>query len=103
MTETTLNMKDDKIKTDNLLNSSGNDNDEDLRVIADMSGLEPRNNLLGRRGPKEGMNPDKKAAADIDSEGRIAAIKGALAATFAIYFAYAAVFGIFIYLLTRLL
>ncbi len=78
-------------------------NNEDMEVIADMSGLEPRFNPLGRLGFVRNPAPEKKVKIDIDSEGLIAAIKGALAATFAIYFVYAAVFGIFIYLLTKLL
>ncbi len=93
-------MKDDN----NVAKSSDISNDEKEReVIADMSGLEPRFNPLGRRVKIVDTAPENKTASELSPEGLFAAVKGALAATFAVYFIYAAAFGIFIFLLTKLL
>lgn len=92
---------------DNQIEASEDIEDEDLRVIADMSGLAPRGHPFGRIGLSEAKpNVDKcdmKDKPDLSRESVYAAVKGALAATFAIYFVYAITFGVFIFLLTRIL
>lgn len=84
---------------------------EDDLVIADMSGLPPRRPLLfpvfdaGKQmdAQKERFRTDsQQPPADLDREGRMAAVKGALGATLLIWLVYAVGFGIFIFVLTRL-
>ena len=85
--------------------------DDDERVIADMSGLAPKRPILfpvfdaGKQmdAQKEQFRAKpQQPRADLDREGRLAAVKGALGATLLIWLVYAAGFGIFIFVLTRL-
>ena len=85
--------------------------DDDERVIADMSGLAPKRPILfpvfdaGKQmdAQKERFRAKpQQPRADLDREGRLAAVKGALGATLLIWLVYAAGFGIFIFVLTRL-
>lgn len=85
--------------------------DDDERVIADMSGLAPKRPILfpvfdaGKQmdAQKEQFRAKpQQPHADLDREGRMAAVKGALGATLLIWLVYAAGFGIFIFVLTRL-
>ena len=85
--------------------------DDDERVIADMSGLAPKRPILfpvfdaGKQmdAQKEQFRTKpQQPHADLDREGRMAAVKGALGATLLIWLVYAAGFGIFIFVLTRL-
>ena len=85
--------------------------DDDERVIADMSGLAPKRPILfpvfdaGKQmdAQKEQFRAKpQQPQADLDREGRMAAVKGALGATLLIWLVYAAGFGIFIFVLTRL-
>ncbi len=84
--------------------------EDDERVIADMSGLAPKRPILfpvfdaGRQmdAQKEQFRAKPQQPVDIDREGRLAAVKGALGATLLIWLVYAAGFGIFIFVLTRL-
>ena len=85
--------------------------DEDERVIADMSGLAPKRPILfpvfdaGKQmdAQKERFRAKpQQPPSDLDREGRLAAVKGALGATLLIWLVYAAGFGIFIFVLTRL-
>ncbi len=84
--------------------------DEDERVIADMSGLAPKRPILfpvfdaGKQmdAQKEQFRAKPQQPVDIDREGRLAALKGALGASLLIWLVYAAGFGIFIFVLTRL-
>ena len=84
--------------------------DDDERVIADMSGLAPKRPILfpvfdaGKQmdAQKEQFRAKPQQPADIDREGRLAALKGALGASLLIWLVYAAGFGIFIFVLTRL-
>ena len=84
---------------------------EEEMVIADMSGLAPKRPILfpvfdaGKQmdAQKEQIRSrSKQPPADIDREGRMAAVKGALGATLLIWLVYAAAFGAFIFALTRL-
>ncbi|MBQ6294861.1 MAG: hypothetical protein IJK80_03280 [Firmicutes bacterium] len=84
--------------------------DDDERVIADMSGLAPKRPILfpvfdaGKQmdAQKEQFRAKPQQPVDIDREGRLAAVKGALGATLLIWLVYAAGFGIFLFVLTRL-
>ena len=85
--------------------------EDDERVIADMSGLAPKRPILfpvfdaGKQmdAQKEQFRTKpQQPHADLDREGRMAAVKGALGATLLIWLVYAAGFGIFIFVLTRL-
>ncbi|MBR4143170.1 MAG: hypothetical protein IKR10_06580 [Firmicutes bacterium] len=85
--------------------------DDDERVIADMSGLAPKRPILfpvfdaGKQmdAQKEQFRAKpQQPHADLDREGRMAAVKGALGATLLIWLVYAAGFGIFLFVLTRL-
>ncbi|MBQ3660876.1 MAG: hypothetical protein II907_02365 [Firmicutes bacterium] len=84
--------------------------DDDERVIADMSGLAPKRPILfpvfdaGKQmdAQKEQFRAKPQQPVDIDREGRLAALKGALGASLLIWLVYAAGFGIFIFVLTRL-
>ncbi len=84
--------------------------DEDERVIADMSGLAPKRPILfpvfdaGKQmdAQKEQFRSKPQQPVDIDREGRLAALKGALGASLLIWLVYAAGFGIFLFVLTRL-
>ena len=84
--------------------------DDDERVIADMSGLAPKRPILfpvfdaGRQmdAQKEQFRARPQQPVDIDREGRLAALKGALGASLLIWLVYAAGFGIFLFVLTRL-
>ncbi len=85
--------------------------EDDERVIADMSGLAPKRPILfpvfdaGKQmdAQKEQFcAKPQQPHADLDREGRMAAVKGALGATLLIWLVYAAGFGIFIFVLTRL-
>lgn len=85
--------------------------EDDERVIADMSGLAPKRPILfpvfdaGKQmdAQKEQFRAKpQQPRADLDREGRLAAVKGALGATLLIWLVYAAGFGIFIFVLTRL-
>ena len=85
--------------------------DDDERVIADMSGLAPKRPILfpvfdaGKQmdAQKEQFRAKpQQPCADLDREGRLAAVKGALGATLLIWLVYAAGFGIFLFVLTRL-
>ncbi|MBR2098360.1 MAG: hypothetical protein IKN28_06670 [Firmicutes bacterium] len=85
--------------------------DDDERVIADMSGLAPKRPILfpvfdaGKQmdAQKEQFRAKpQQPRADLDREGRLAAVKGALGATLLIWLVYAAGFGIFLFVLTRL-
>ena len=84
--------------------------DDDERVIADMSGLAPKRPILfpvfdaGKQmdAQKEQFRAKPQQPVDIDREGRRAALKGALGASLLIWLVYAAGFGIFIFVLTRL-
>ena len=84
--------------------------EDDERVIADMSGLAPKRPILfpvfdaGKQmdAQKEQFRSKPQQPVDIDREGRLAALKGALGATLLIWLVYAAGFGIFIFVLTRL-
>ncbi len=84
--------------------------EDDERVIADMSGLAPKRPILfpvfdaGRQmdAQKEQFRAKPQQPVDIDREGRLAALKGALGASLLIWLVYAAGFGIFIFVLTRL-
>ena len=85
--------------------------EDDERVIADMSGLAPKRPILfpvfdtGKQmdAQKEQFRAKpQQPHADLDREGRMAAVKGALGATLLIWLVYAAGFGIFIFVLTRL-
>ena len=85
--------------------------DEDERVIADMSGLAPKRPILfpvfdaGKQMDAQKAQfraKPQQPHADLDREGRMAAVKGALGATLLIWLVYAAGFGIFIFVLTRL-
>ncbi|MBQ2094280.1 MAG: hypothetical protein II474_00100 [Firmicutes bacterium] len=85
--------------------------DEDERVIADMSGLAPKRPILfpvfdaGKQmdAQKERFRAKpQQPPSDLDREGRLAAVKGALGATLLIWLVYAVGFGIFIFVLTRL-
>ncbi|MCR4724208.1 MAG: hypothetical protein K5772_02100 [Clostridia bacterium] len=84
--------------------------DDDERVIADMSGLAPKRPILfpvfdaGKQmdAQKEQFRAKPQQPVDIDREGRMAAVKGALGATLLIWLVYAVGFGIFIFALTRL-
>ena len=83
------------------------DDDDDDRVINDMSALKYvagasvyENDDLDARTPKKSGN---QASVDIDRTGVFAAMKGALLATFSLYLVYAVIFGIFIFLLTRII
>ena len=87
------------------------DDREETMVVADMSGLAPKRPILfpvfdaGKQmdaqkeqfRAKPGQQP-----VDIDREGRLAAVKGALGATLLIWLVYAVGFGVFIFVLTRL-
>ena len=85
--------------------------EDDERVIADMSGLAPKRPILfpvfdaGKQmdaQKKQFRAKPQQPHADLDREGRMAAVKGALGATLLIWLVYAAGFGIFIFVLTRL-
>ena len=86
--------------------------DDDERVIADMSGLAPKRPILFPVfDPGKQMDAQKERVqnaarqqtpVDIDREGRLAAIKGALGASLLIWLVYAVGFGLFIFALTRL-
>jgi hypothetical protein len=85
--------------------------DEDERVFADMSGLAPKRPILfpvfdaGKQmdAQKERFRAKpQQPPSDLDREGRLAAVKGALGATLLIWLVYAVGFGIFIFVLTRL-
>ena len=84
--------------------------EDDERVIADMSGLAPKRPILfpvfdaGKQmdAQKEQFRAKPQQPVDIDREGRLAAVKGALGATLLIWLVYAAGFGIFLFVLTRL-
>lgn len=85
--------------------------EDDERVIADMSGLAPKRPILfpvfdaGKQmdAQKEQFRAKpQQPRADLDREGRLAAVKGALGATLLIWLVYAAGFGIFLFVLTRL-
>ncbi|MBQ4410657.1 MAG: hypothetical protein II831_08060 [Firmicutes bacterium] len=84
--------------------------EDDERVIADMSGLAPKRPILfpvfdaGKQmdAQKEQFRAKPQQPVDIDREGRLAALKGALGASLLIWLVYAAGFGIFIFVLTRL-
>ena len=84
--------------------------EDDERVIADMSGLAPKRPILfpvfdaGRQmdAQKEQFRARPQQPVDIDREGRLAALKGALGASLLIWLVYAAGFGIFLFVLTRL-
>jgi hypothetical protein len=84
--------------------------EDDERVIADMSGLAPKRPILfpvfdaGRQmdAQKEQFRAKPQQPVDIDREGRLAAVKGALGASLLIWLVYAAGFGICIFVLTRL-
>ena len=85
--------------------------EDDERVIADMSGLAPKRPILfpvfdaGKQmdAQKEQFRAKpQQPHADLDREGRMAAVKGALGATLLIWLVYAVGFGIFIFVLTRL-
>ena len=85
--------------------------DDDERVIADMSGLAPKRPILfpvfdaGKQmdAQKERFRAKpQQPPSDLDREGRLAAVKGALGATLLIWLVYAVGFGIFIFVLTRL-
>ena len=85
--------------------------EEDERVIADMSGLAPKRPILfpvfdaGRQmdAQKERFRAKpRQPRADLDRDGRLAALKGALGASLLIWLVYAAGFGIFLFILTRL-
>ena len=84
---------------------------EETMVVADMSGLAPKRPILfpvfdaGKQmdAQKEQFRAKpQQPHADLDREGRMAAVKGALGATLLIWLVYAAGFGIFIFVLTRL-
>ena len=83
---------------------------DDERVIADMSGLAPKRPILfpvfdaGKQmdAQKEQFRAKPQQPVDIDREGRLAALKGALGASLLIWLVYAAGFGIFLFVLTRL-
>lgn len=84
---------------------------EDEMVVADMSGLAPKRPILfpvfdaGKQmdAQKEQFRSrPQQPPVDIDREGRMAAVKGALGATLLIWLVYAVGFGIFIFALTRL-
>ena len=85
--------------------------EDDERVIADMSGLAPKRPILfpvfdaGKQmdAQKERFRAKpQQPPSDLDREGRLAAVKGALGATLLIWLVYAVGFGIFIFVLTRL-
>ena len=84
--------------------------EDDERVIADMSGLAPKRPILfpvfdaGKQmdAQKEQFRARPQQPVDIDREGRLAALKGALGASLLIWLVYAAGFGIFLFVLTRL-
>ena len=84
--------------------------EDDERVIADMSGLAPKRPILfpvfdaGKQmdAQKEQFRAKPQQPVDIDREGRLAALKGALGASLLIWLVYAAGFGIFLFVLTRL-
>ena len=75
---------------------------EENMVVADMEGLAPQRPLLfprfdGGSAPQESSGEP----VDIDREGRLAAIKGALSAVLLIWLLYAVLFGLLIFLLTK--
>ncbi|MBQ2095766.1 MAG: hypothetical protein II474_07670 [Firmicutes bacterium] len=80
---------------------------EETMVIADMSGLPPRRPMLfpsfdaGRQKVPERPD-DPPQPVDVDAEGIKAAMKGAIGASLLLWLVYAAVFGAFIFVLTRL-
>jgi hypothetical protein len=85
--------------------------EEEDMVVADMSGLAPKRPILfpvfdaGKQmdAQKEQVrSKPQQPPVDIDREGRLAAVKGALGATLLIWLVYAVGFGIFIFILTRL-
>ena len=83
---------------------------EESMVVADMSGLAPKRPILfpvfdaGKQmdAQKAQLAAKPQPTADIDREGRMAAIKGALGASLLIWLVYAVGFGLFIFALTRL-
>ena len=84
---------------------------EENMVVADMSGLAPKRPILfpvfdaGKQmdAQKEQIRArSEQPPVDIDREGRLAAVKGALGATLLIWLVYAVGFGLFIFALTRL-
>ena len=85
--------------------------DDDERVIADMSGLAPKRPILfpvfdaGKQmdAQKEQFRAKpQQPHADLDREGRMAAVKGALGATLLIWLVRAAGLGTLTFALTRL-
>ena len=84
---------------------------EETMVVADMSGLAPKRPILfpvfdaGKQmdAQKERFRAKpQQPPSDLDREGRLAAVKGALGATLLIWLVYAVGFGLFIFALTRL-
>ena len=98
------------MNNEEVLRKDAEELDEDM-VVADMSGLAPKRPILfpvfdaGKQmdAQKEQVRArSEQPPADIDREGRMAAVKGALGATLLIWLVYAVGFGIFIFALTRL-
>ena len=85
---------------------------EESMVVADMSGLAPKRPVFfpvfdaGRQmeAQKERVQhaSRQQTPVDIDREGRLAAIKGALGASLLIWLVYAVGFGLFILILTKI-
>ena len=85
---------------------------EETMVVADMSGLAPKRPILfpvfdaGKQmdAQKERVQnaARQQTPVDIDRDGRLAAITGALGASLLIWLVYAVGFGLFIFALTRL-
>ena len=98
------------MNNEEVLRKDAEELEEDM-VVADMSGLAPKRPVLfpvfdaGKQmdAQKEQVRARSgQPSADIDREGRMAAVKGALGATLLIWLVYAVGFGIFIFVLTRL-
>lgn len=85
---------------------------EESMVVADMSGLAPKRPILfpvfdaGKQmdAQKERVQnaARQQTPIDVDREGRLAAIKGALGASLLIWLVYAVGFGLFILILTKI-
>jgi hypothetical protein len=77
---------------------------EENMVIADMGDLAPQRPLLFPRfdgSSKPSEVPENSQPIDIDREGRMAAVKGALSAVLLIWLLYAVVFGLFILFMVK--
>lgn len=94
------------------LNEEDAEDLEETMVVADMTGLAPKRPILFPVfDPGKQMDAQKERVqnasrqqtpVDIDREGRLAAIKGALGASLLIWLVYAVGFGLFILILTTI-